>query len=147
MDKSQSMYLSLCSRTALMLSCEHGNASVVELLVKRGANVLLVDSAGHNAPWYATQGGYTDIKTLLDNAPIVASWDLGDGSDEEGAANGIDMVGFLFCIIISLTLKRGREHQRRKEKEGARDKTEKGEKGEKIYNTLYHWTWNRVVMR
>ena len=45
-------------RSPLIMACEHGNLTVCDFLVKKGANVLLTDDHGHNATWYATSGGY-----------------------------------------------------------------------------------------
>uniref|UniRef100_A0A8D2B9K7 Uncharacterized protein n=1 Tax=Sciurus vulgaris TaxID=55149 RepID=A0A8D2B9K7_SCIVU len=35
-------------RTALMLACEIGSSTIVEALIKKGADLNLVDSLGHN---------------------------------------------------------------------------------------------------
>ncbi|XP_045141638.1 uveal autoantigen with coiled-coil domains and ankyrin repeats [Echinops telfairi] len=53
------------NRTALMLGCEYGCKDAVEVLIKNGADVSLLDSLGHDSPYYARIGDNLDILTLL----------------------------------------------------------------------------------
>ena len=32
---------------------------------------------GHNASWYAVKGDHLEIKVIIDQAPSIASWDIG----------------------------------------------------------------------
>lgn len=53
------------SRTALMLAAESSALSEVEVLVRRGADLAVVDSDGHNVVYYATLSGNSETKTAL----------------------------------------------------------------------------------
>lgn len=53
------------SRTALMLACEAGSSSTVEALIKKGADLNLVDSLGHNALYYSKLSENAGIQSLL----------------------------------------------------------------------------------
>lgn len=55
-------------RTALMLGCEYGCRDAVEILIKNGADVSLLDALGHDSPYYARIGDNLDILTLLKTA-------------------------------------------------------------------------------
>lgn len=57
-----------CCRTALILACESGAASVVEVLVQRGADLSAVDSQGHDVTHYAKQSGNAEVKAVLSAA-------------------------------------------------------------------------------
>uniref|UniRef100_A0A2I2ZYT8 Retinoic acid induced 14 n=1 Tax=Gorilla gorilla gorilla TaxID=9595 RepID=A0A2I2ZYT8_GORGO len=52
-------------RTALMLACEIGSSNVVEALIKKGADLNLVDSLGHNALHYSKLSENAGIQSLL----------------------------------------------------------------------------------
>ncbi|KAM6203146.1 uveal autoantigen with coiled-coil domains and ankyrin repeats isoform 3-T3 [Rhynchocyon petersi] len=56
------------NRTALMLGCEYGCKEAVEVLIKNGADVSLLDSLGHDSPYYARIGDNLDILALLKTA-------------------------------------------------------------------------------
>ncbi len=53
---------------AIVAAAESGNAEIVDLLIKKGANVNLPDGEGRKALDVATEKGFTDIVTLLTNA-------------------------------------------------------------------------------
>lgn len=53
------------SRTALMLACEAGSSNTVEALIKKGADLNLVDSLGHNALYYSKLSENAGIQSLL----------------------------------------------------------------------------------
>lgn len=55
-------------RTALMLGCEYGCRDAVEVLVKNGADVTLLDALGHDSSYYARIGDNLDILNLLKTA-------------------------------------------------------------------------------
>lgn len=55
-------------RTALMLGCEYGCTDAVEVLIKNGADVSLLDALGHDSSYYARIGDNLDILTLLKTA-------------------------------------------------------------------------------
>lgn len=55
-------------RTALMLGCEYGCKDAVEVLIKNGADVSLLDALGHDSSYYARIGDNLDILTLLKTA-------------------------------------------------------------------------------
>lgn len=59
--------LSLC-RTALMLGCEYGCKDAVEVLLKNGADVTLVDALGHDCFYYARIGDSAEILSLIKSA-------------------------------------------------------------------------------
>lgn len=52
-------------RTALMLACEIGSSNIVEALIKKGADLNLVDSLGHNALHYSKHSESAGIQSLL----------------------------------------------------------------------------------
>ncbi|KAB0354452.1 hypothetical protein FD755_022990 [Muntiacus reevesi] len=56
------------NRTALMLGCEYGCKDAVEVLIKNGADVTLLDALGHDSSYYARIGDNLDILTLLKTA-------------------------------------------------------------------------------
>ena len=33
--------------------------------------------SGHNASWYAVKGDHLEVKVIIDQAPSIASWDIG----------------------------------------------------------------------
>uniref|UniRef100_A0A670ZGX0 Uveal autoantigen with coiled-coil domains and ankyrin repeats n=1 Tax=Pseudonaja textilis TaxID=8673 RepID=A0A670ZGX0_PSETE len=53
------------NRTALMLGCEYGCKDAVEVLLKNGADVTLVDALGHDCFYYARIGDSTEILSLI----------------------------------------------------------------------------------
>lgn len=53
------------SRTALMLACEIGSSNIVEALIKKGADLNLADSLGHNALHYSKLSEKAGIQSLL----------------------------------------------------------------------------------
>ncbi|XP_045141197.1 ankycorbin [Echinops telfairi] len=53
------------SRTALMLACETGSSTLVEALIKKCADLNLVDSLGHNALHYSKLSENAGIQSLL----------------------------------------------------------------------------------
>lgn len=55
-------------RTALMLGCEYGCRDAVEVLVKNGADVTLLDALGHDSSYYARIGDNLDILNILKTA-------------------------------------------------------------------------------
>uniref|UniRef100_A0A2K5IWI5 t-SNARE coiled-coil homology domain-containing protein n=1 Tax=Colobus angolensis palliatus TaxID=336983 RepID=A0A2K5IWI5_COLAP len=55
-------------RTALMLGCEYGCRDAVEVLIKNGADISLLDALGHDSSYYARIGDNLDILTLLKTA-------------------------------------------------------------------------------
>lgn len=60
-------------RTALMLGCEYGCKDAVEVLIKNGADVSLLDALGHDSSYYARIGDNLDILTLLKTASESAN--------------------------------------------------------------------------
>ena len=54
---------------AIVAAAESGNAEIVDLLIKKGADVNLRDGEGRTALDVATQKGFTNIVALLTNAP------------------------------------------------------------------------------
>lgn len=48
-----------------MLGCEYGCKDAVEVLLKNGADVSLVDGLGHDCAYYARIGDNIDILTLI----------------------------------------------------------------------------------
>uniref|UniRef100_A0A2I3S1L8 Retinoic acid induced 14 n=1 Tax=Pan troglodytes TaxID=9598 RepID=A0A2I3S1L8_PANTR len=52
-------------RTALMLACEIGSSNAVEALIKKGADLNLVDSLGYNALHYSKLSENAGIQSLL----------------------------------------------------------------------------------
>ncbi|GCB62089.1 hypothetical protein scyTo_0014437 [Scyliorhinus torazame] len=64
-------------RTALMLACENDSVETVDVLVRSGANVSLVDALGHDAGHYSMVTGNTDILQLLHLAPHRSFWNSG----------------------------------------------------------------------
>lgn len=48
-----------------MLACETGSANTVEALIKKGADLNLVDSLGHNALYYSKLSENAGIQSLL----------------------------------------------------------------------------------
>lgn len=52
-------------RTALMVACEIGSSNIVEALIKKGADLTLVDSLGHNALHYSKLSENAGIQSLL----------------------------------------------------------------------------------
>ena len=32
---------------------------------------------GHNASWYAVKGDHLEVKVIIDQAPSIATWDIG----------------------------------------------------------------------
>lgn len=69
LDLSQGLLISpLPFRTALMLGCEYGCKDAVEVLIKNGADVSLLDALGHDSSYYARIGDNLDILTLLKTA-------------------------------------------------------------------------------
>ena len=61
-------YSVFACRTALMLGCEYGCKDAVEVLIKNGADVTLLDALGHDSSYYARIGDNLDILTLLKTA-------------------------------------------------------------------------------
>lgn len=57
--------VSVFFRTALMLACETGSSNIVEALIKKGADLNLVDSLGHNALHYSKLSENAGIQSLL----------------------------------------------------------------------------------
>ena len=60
-----------------MLACEHAHSEVVDLLIKRGARADLQDAQGFDAAYYAEASGEEEVKSHLEAAPSVATWDVG----------------------------------------------------------------------
>jgi len=54
--------------TALIAASKSGNAEIVALLLRRGANVYLEDSAGKTALQWAKERGNNDVARLLEEA-------------------------------------------------------------------------------
>lgn len=52
-------------RTALMVACEIGSSNIAEALIKKGADLTLVDSLGHNALHYSKLSENAGIQSLL----------------------------------------------------------------------------------
>lgn len=48
-----------------MLASESGAASVVEVLVQRGADLSAIDSQGHNVGHYANVSGHQEVRAAL----------------------------------------------------------------------------------
>ena len=48
-----------------MLACEAGNLAIVEALVRKGADINLADTLGHNALHYSKLSENTGIQSLL----------------------------------------------------------------------------------
>lgn len=48
-----------------MLACEIGSSNIVEALIKKGADLTLVDSPGHNALHYSRLSENAGIQSLL----------------------------------------------------------------------------------
>lgn len=53
---------------AIVAATESGNAAIVDLLIKSGADINLTDRQGRTALAVATQQGFTNIVTLLTNS-------------------------------------------------------------------------------
>src|SRR5687768_13574763 len=53
--------------TLLMLAAGKGHKAIVELLLRRGANVQIKSKGGQKAYNYAIANGYTDIAAMLEN--------------------------------------------------------------------------------
>lgn len=51
-----------------MLGCEYGCRDAVEVLLRNGADVSLVDALGHDCTYYARIGDNVDILALLKTA-------------------------------------------------------------------------------
>ncbi|XP_072051050.1 uncharacterized protein [Amphiura filiformis] len=81
-------------KTSLMLACEHAHSEVVDLLIKRGARADLHDAQGFDAAYYAEASGQEDVKSHLEAAPSVATWDVGDDDedDNEPKADAVDYI-------------------------------------------------------
>lgn len=63
-----SMRFCVCCRTALMLAAESNAASVVEVLVQRGADLSAVDTEGHDVLHYAKVSGSSEAQAVLSAA-------------------------------------------------------------------------------
>lgn len=48
-----------------MVACEIGSSNIVEALIKKGADLTLVDSLGHNALHYSKLSENAGIQSLL----------------------------------------------------------------------------------
>ena len=57
--------LTLWGHTALTAACRMGNRDVVEVLLRRGADIEAATTGGGNALWYAVNYGRHDVATLL----------------------------------------------------------------------------------
>ena len=51
--------------TALMYAASEGHIDVVRLLLENGADVSIVDAKGHDARYYAKEGGYKDVEAFF----------------------------------------------------------------------------------
>lgn len=51
-----------------MLGCEYGCRDAVEVLVRNGADLTLLDALGHDSSYYARIGDNLDILNLLKTA-------------------------------------------------------------------------------
>ncbi len=58
---------------AIVAAAESGNAEIVDLLIKKGADVNLTDGEGRTALDVATKKGFTNIVTLLTNSNMRGS--------------------------------------------------------------------------
>lgn len=56
------------NRTALMLGCEYGCIDAIEVLIKNGADVTLLDALGHDSSYYARMSDNLDLVNLLKTA-------------------------------------------------------------------------------
>ncbi|XP_062501041.1 ankyrin repeat domain-containing protein 24-like [Corticium candelabrum] len=79
-----------CSKTALMHAAENGSHDCVDILLKKGANRDLKDSSGLTAGDFAQQSAHYGIVKILEEAPVLASWNVGRGADEDGASDDED---------------------------------------------------------
>eukprot|EP01050_Picozoa_sp_SAG11_P018400 SAG11_NODE_2773_length_2988_cov_1.602977_2_plen_276_part_00 len=70
-------------RTALILSCMHGNFQCAQLLVKAGAQVHTQDSESRNARWYANAANYKHIVKWIDDGAKVDIQNEADEDDSE----------------------------------------------------------------
>lgn len=60
-----------------MLGCEYGCKDAVEVLIKNGADVSLLDALGHDGSYYARIGDNLDILALLKTASENTSRGIG----------------------------------------------------------------------
>lgn len=56
-----------------MLGCEYGCKDAVEVLVKNGADLTLLDALGHDSSYYARIGDNLDVLNLLKTASGTTS--------------------------------------------------------------------------
>lgn len=56
-----------------MLGCEYGCRDAVEVLMKNGADLTLLDALGHDSSYYARIGDNLDILNLLKTASEATS--------------------------------------------------------------------------
>ncbi len=40
--------------------------------------VMYFFSIGHNASWYAVKGDHLEVKVIIDQAPTITGWDVGE---------------------------------------------------------------------
>lgn len=87
-------------RTALMLGCEYGCKDAVEVLLKNGADVSLVDGLGHDCAYYARIGDNIDILALIK----AAVEDSSKGMDVAATACCYSFIWVAVLSVLSLNV-------------------------------------------
>jgi len=113
-QKMEKVLLEICNEpgeTPLLMCCRHGYDPIILLLLKRGANVKIVDRQGRSPLWHIAQKSAISVAEQLIKAGSEADRVADDGTTalfHAAKANSLDMA--LILVLNGANLGRYHKH-------------------------------------